>query len=67
MSGKKDKKEKNLKIEKDGKSGKSEVGEKVRDPRRAQKRGIIIAFAVMAAIVLVWYVVLPAVGALIEQ
>lgn len=40
---------------------------KERDVRSMQKRGIIIAFAVMAAIVVVWYVVIPAVGALIQK
>lgn len=41
--------------------------EKSRSKRSSQKRGIIIAFAVMAAIVLIWYVGVPAVNGLIKN
>lgn len=40
--------------------------EKKSGGRASQKRGIIIAFAAMAAVVLIWYVAVPAVGSLIE-
>lgn len=43
------------------------MNEQKRDPRRAQKRGIIIAFAVMVSIILIWYVVIPGVGAIIDK
>lgn len=39
--------------------------EKKRGGRAAQKRGIIIAFSLMASIILIWYVVVPAVSGLI--
>ena len=41
--------------------------EKKPDVRKKQKRGIIAAFSVMAVIVLVWYVIIPAVGTLMEK
>lgn len=41
--------------------------EKKRGDRSAQKRGIIIAFAVMLLIILIWYVIIPGVGALIKK
>ncbi len=40
--------------------------EKQTPKKRAQKRGIIIAFSVMAAIVLLWYAVIPGIGAIIN-